>query len=445
MIILYMMFAILISTIFSYVYIRIYSKFFHLRKYYYVGFILFLVTIYIQFITALPLGISVGYLGLLSFITYPLALSLVYKTNIFNITFLSLNAILKIYITFIFFGTMFALINQQQFTLEWIFNSDYYHLSQGLSYLVSLILLVVFDNLLLSNKLRDFFLQRGNLLLIISIQVILIVNLIWMSATREILPYAWYNIVLLLLAFSVDGIYLLLRIFTANSTYFSVYKTHTDTLRKQLSFQLDHYKNYESQTQELLKFKHDYDKVLQSISSLLDTKDYTSIKGIVQDSSNELESIQIQYKKYSNNLVVDALLNDYQKRFLKIGASFDSLFYINMTFKMTDINLIKLFYNILENAYESLLHVEDKDSRKFQIESAQMDAYIKISFINTMNPVYSSIDLTTTKKDKLQHGFGTSIIDKILAQYRGFSNRYTTQYEGLDYYHLEIFLPVDTL
>ena len=115
--ILYISFAILISTIFSYFYIRIYSKYFVLRSHYYIGFIIFLLTIFIQFITVLPFGLSVGYLGLLSFITYPLALSLVYKTNIFNITFLSLNAILKIYVDFIFFAALFALIEQNQLTL----------------------------------------------------------------------------------------------------------------------------------------------------------------------------------------------------------------------------------------------------------------------------------------------------------------------------------------
>ena len=59
-----------------------------------------------------------------------------------------------------------------------------------------------------------------------------------------------------------------------------------------------------------------------------------------------------------------------------------------------------------------------------------------------MNIEYSSLTLNSTKPDKLQHGFGASIIDKILIQYNGFSNRYTTSDNGVDYYHLEIFLPV---
>src|SRR5690554_2236842 len=442
MTILYISFAIIISTIFSYFYIRIYSKYFELRNHYYLGFLIFLLTIFIQFITVLPFNIDVGYLGLLSFITYPLALSLVYKTNFFNIAFLALNAILKIYTNFIFFAALFAILNQTQLTLTWIYGSNYYHLSQGLAYSVSLVLLLLFDDKLLANKLKDFFSQRSNLLLIISIQAILIINLIWMSATTEAIPFRWYNVILILLAFSVDLIYFLLRLFTANSTYFSIYKNHTETLRKQLSYQLDHYKVFESQTQELLRFKHDYNKVLNSISSLVDRGDLEPIKNIVNDSNKELSTLQINYNKYSNNLVYDALLNDYKNRFVSINAKFESVLYINFNIDIAELSMIKLFYNVLENAYEALLQVEDESKRSIKIDSEIIDSYIKVSFVNTMNDKYSDLNGTSTKANKLQHGFGASIIDKILQEYDGFSNRFTTNNDGSDYYHLEIFLPL---
>ena len=85
--------------------------------------------------------------------------------------------------------------------------------------------------------------------------------------------------------------------------------------------------------------------------------------------------------------------------------------------------------------------MEDASKRLIKIDSERMDAYIKVSFVNTMNAKFSSLNLKSTKADKLQHGFGASIIDKILIQYNGFSNRYTTSDNGVDYYHLEIFLP----
>ncbi|WP_025724982.1 GHKL domain-containing protein [Acholeplasma granularum] len=442
MIYLHLLYACIAATIYSYFYIRIYSKFFDLRKYYYLGFLIFLVTIFIQFMTISVLGMTIGYIALLSFITYPIALSMIYRTNIFNIVFLSLNAILTIYVAFIFFAAIYASIHQVQFTITWIYVSNYYHLSQAHAYLSSLLLLIFFDKFILSDKLKDFFLLRRNLILIIGIQTILIINMIWISVSRENLPFSWYNTVLILIAFSVYGIYVMLRLFTANSTYFSVFKTHTETLKKQLNFQIEHYKNYEMQTQEYLKFRHDYEKILKGITTLLDLNDYEGVKQLIKDSNDEFDSISFTYKKYSNNLIIDALLNDYQKRFNKIGAIFDSKVYIHLDQEFSDINLIKLFYNILENSYESLIKVDDANMRIMKIESELIDRYIKISFINSMNIKFYDDSTRTSKSDKLRHGFGKAIIDNILSSIDGFSNRFITEENNISFYNLEIFIPI---
>lgn len=115
---------------------------------------------------------------------------------------------------------------------------------------------------------------------------------------------------MLLLSLSVDIIYFLLRLFTASSSYYSAFKSHSETLKKQLSIQLEHYKLYEKQMQDFLKFKHDYDKVLNGISNLLVIRDY------------ELSSLSLNYIKFSNNLILDALLNNYYSRFSQINAKF---------------------------------------------------------------------------------------------------------------------------
>ena len=350
-----LLYAIIISTIFILLYVKVYSRYFNLRKHYYIGISLLLISIYIQFISNNINNVNIKYVGILSFITYPLSILLIFKTNIFNNLFLSLNAILKIYIAFVLFGTIYAVLNDIQYSTTWINGTNYFNLSQGHAYLISIGSLLLADHFLLKDKLKYFFQLKRNLLLIISIQLILIINMIWISVSNYNIPYVWYNNVLLLISFSVEIIYFLLRLFTANSSYFSSYKVHTNTLKKQLTFQLEHYKNYEEQMENFLKFKHDYDKVLSGIANLLVLKDYDSIKEIVADSSSELSQLNFNYKTYSNNLILDALLNDYAKRFERINAKFNSLTYINMI-NINELRLIKLFYNILENAYEALLN-----------------------------------------------------------------------------------------
>ena len=46
-----LLYAIIISTIFILLYVKVYSRYFNLRKHYYIGISLLLISIYIQFIS----------------------------------------------------------------------------------------------------------------------------------------------------------------------------------------------------------------------------------------------------------------------------------------------------------------------------------------------------------------------------------------------------------
>lgn len=436
------LYAMIAATIFIFLYIKTYSRYFFLRKYYFFGITLLILSIFIQFISTNINDLNIKYIGLLSFITYTISIFLIFRTNIFNSLFLALNAILKIYIAFVLFGTLYAIYSDVQYSISWINSSNYFNLSQGHAYLLSIGSLILADNFLMKDKLKDFFMLKRNLLLIISIQLILLINMVWISISNYDIPYIWYNNVLLLISFSVEIIYFLLRLFTARSSYFSSYKIHTNTLKKQLSFQIEHYKAYEEQVFNFLKFKHDYDKILNAISNLLKIEDYDSINKILEDSILELSTISVNHMKYSNNLIVDALLNDYAKRFENINAKFTSLTYINFI-EMSEIKLIKLFYNILENCYEALLKVDNLDNRIITIKSEILNDYIKISFINTTGDNLINTNVKTSKLDNINHGFGKSIINDILLEYNGFSNVFITNELGINYYNFELFLPLE--
>lgn len=435
-------YAVAAATAFVILYVRTYAKYFGYQKHYPLGIILLLISIYIQFLLGALVNINIGFIALLSFVTYPISIHLIYKTNIFNTLFLSLNAIVKIYIMFLFFATLYASSVDIAYDPLWIKDTYYYNLSQGHAYLISIGSLFLADILLLRNKLKDFFLLKRNLLLLITIQIILIINVAWLSFTNITIDIVWYNSMLLITSFSFEIIYFLLRLFTANSSYFSSYKVHTETLRKQLASQIDHYKSYEEQMIGFAKFKHDYNKILNSISSLLAIKNYDAVEDILKDLNTDLDHLMQGHKNYSNNLILDALLNDYAKRFKRIDTHFEASTYIKIG-NMTELKLIKLFYNILENAYEALLKVDPKN-RLMKINSEIINSYAKISFVNTTVDT-NNLTNKTSKKDIINHGFGLSIIRDILEEYDGFSNNFLTITDDGTYYNLEIFLPIEDL
>ena len=190
------------------------------------------------------------------------------------------------------------------------------------------------------------------------------------------------------------------------------------------------------------KFKHDYNKILNSISSLLAIKNYDAVEDILKDLNTDLDHLMQGHKNYSNNLILDALLNDYAKRFKRIETHFEASTYIKIG-NMTELKLIKLFYNILENAYEALLKVDPKN-RLMKINSEIINSYAKISFVNTTVDT-NNLTNKTSKKDIINHGFGLSIIRDILEEYDGFSNNFLTITDDGTYYNLEIFLPIADL
>lgn len=434
-----LIFALLTSTIFIIFYINIYRKYFEMRMYSYIGKFMLLLSVYIQ-LFAIYLQIDIRIIALLSFFTYPLSILLIFKTNYLNNFFLSLNAILKIYAAFIFFGALFAVFNNIQYNVQWITTSPFYNLAQGAAYLLSIGSLIIVDNYMIKEKLKFFFKLKSNLLLVSFIQIILLLNLIWISTSNTLLPQAWYNNSLLIIALSVDIIYFLLRLYIANSSYYITFMTHTETLKKQLDFQIEHYKNYEEQANELIKFKHDYTSILTGIANLIQIEDYRAANNVIGDALLTLKHTTLSYYKYSNNIILDALLNDYAQRFERIGAKFSARSYIEIP-NLNELDLIRLFNNILENAYEALLKHHIVSERTIEINTTIINDYVKISFKNTMSDKETNT-MITSKNDKLNHGFGLVIINEIIAKYNGFSNVYTSSFaENQTYYNLEIFFP----
>lgn len=433
-----LLFALITSTIFILLYVKAYNNYFVFNKMAVIGKIILLLAIYIQFV-AIYLDLNIKVLAAFSFITYPISFLLIFKTNIFNNLYLSLNAILKIYASFILFGTLLAVFNDVQYRVSWITNSYYYNIAQGSAYLLSIGSLLIVDFYLIKDKMAYFFKLKKNLILIIFIQIIFILNLVWLSMSDNNIAYGWFNTILIAISFSVDILYFLLRLYTTNSSYYITFVSQTENLKKQLDSQLDHYKTYESQMTSFLEFKHDYDKFLKGVSHLISIQDFDGLKAIVNDYQLESKNFDVLYKKYSNNLILDALLNDYSKKFEKIGAKFDSLTFINLK-QMTELDLIRLFYNILDNAYESLIQINDVNNRTISVTTNIVNNHLKISFINTTTNK-SITNLKSSKEDLLNHGLGIAIIDEILEKYDGFSNRFITYENDLVYYNLELFLP----
>lgn len=410
------------SSFFLYLYLKNYSKYFAFRKN-----VLFAI-ILMFFATTIPL-FNFKWLNdyihlrvIFTSIAYFISFTLIYDTSIINSLFLTFNYILKNYCFFLIVAALVALRLNESLTLSLIDQPIYFHLTYVFSYALASLSIVSLDKLLLEPKSKELYRSKSLIALLITIQIVMLINLAILT-NGESQPYKdnWYTITILLISLSIFTVYFLTRLFTANVSYLIKYKYHSSSLEKQLHNQLDHYYTYENQIQSFLKLKHDYEKTLNMISILTEKEDVSSIKRIVESYHKSVANSELNYQKYSNNLIVDALLNDYSKRFKLIDCSFSSLTHIPINSDLDDLNLIRLFSNIMDNMYEALLHIDDEIPKHASIITSFHDNYESLTFTNTTKESLNNLPIETTKSDKILHGFGIKIIDQIVESVGGFT------------------------
>lgn len=87
---------------------------------------------------------------------------------------------------------------------------------------------------------------------------------------------------------------------------------------------------------------------------------------------------------------------------------------------MNSMDICSLFYNLILNAVEANLKIEDKRFIKLYIANIKNNVLIKI-----VNPIDENFNLDiikenkTTKEDKENHGFGLITINNIISKYNG--------------------------
>lgn len=414
------------STVFLYLYYKTYAKYFEIRK----SAPYFLILLFLA--TTVPL-FNFSWLNdylhirlIATMLAYFICFPFIFKTNISNALFLTFNFILKNYCTYLIFASIFAIHAKVSIRLDWLSNSNYYHATYVLSYGLSSVFIVTLDKLLLHNKMTAFFKNRVSPLFLIIIQTItlFILTILVNIETYMQNDYYWYNFLLLFISISLFIVYFLTRLFTANLSYLILYKEKTQFLEQQLSFQINHYNKYEQDIKNFLKLKHDFDKTIHMLDLLYQQKNYEDAQSIIAQSQNESKKINIHYKMYSNNLIIDALINDYAYRFKELSCAFNSFSYIDLNLHMNQLDLMKIFYNILENVLEAITAVENPSHRFVYIKTTRNNNYYIISFENAVNAKTNLRKTTSVKKRISYRGFGLQIIKELVEKYDGFIHYY---------------------
>ena len=186
---------------------------------------------------------------------------------------------------------------------------------------------------------------------------------------------------------------------------------------KTLKLQEDYYKKIIDNYFNIRKFKHDIKGHLAVANELINSKNYDEANVYIGNMSEAITGKDIYN---TNNIYISSILNSFDQSFIDNKIEFDLSYYIISDLKMNSMDICSLFYNLILNAVEANLKIEDKRFIKLYIANIKNNVLIKI-----VNPVDENFNLDiikenkTTKEDKENHGFGLITINNIISKYNG--------------------------
>ena len=201
----------------------------------------------------------------------------------------------------------------------------------------------------------------------------------------------------------------------------SYYENLSMTMEVKLTEQVKYYKKLEQADNELRKFRHNYNNMKIGLMSLLKNKDISGAEKYVTDCDNTLHSNYPLYQ--TGNSIVNAILSDKAMKAKEKGIviSFNGI--IPET-KISNTDLCIIFGNILDNALESAIKLEDNIAKEINISVNKKKDYL---FITITNPTKDEVviknnKVLTTKIDKHNHGLGLSSVEDTVKKYDGHLN-----------------------
>lgn len=185
-------------------------------------------------------------------------------------------------------------------------------------------------------------------------------------------------------------------------------------------------------------WRHDYHNHIQMMIAYLELGKTEEMKKYLRDLDRDLSTIDQVIK--TGNIMVDSILNTKisiaEKNNIKVAA--DAV--VSDKVAISDIDLCVIIGNLMDNAIEACMTIEDEEERFIRIYIAEkMDQfyiYVSNSFEGKLNKKGSRY---FTTKGEREHGYGIIRIDRIVDKNQGMINRQSEK----NIFATEIILPLE--
>lgn len=190
---------------------------------------------------------------------------------------------------------------------------------------------------------------------------------------------------------------------------------------KHINNQVIHYQDLYKYQNEMRIFRHDIRNRLVSLIGLLKQSQTEKAISEMESNLNWINEMNDNIVN-SGNPVIDAILQSKLRDAKQKGISIEIFIRFSADVEIDEIELGIILGNALDNAIEAVEKIADGENKTIQFKLISTKDRISISI---ENPVKDNVDvnnLSTTKANKIFHGYGVERIKQIARKYDGFAN-----------------------
>lgn len=307
-------------------------------------------------------------------------------------------------------------------TMYDVLHDNYHHsITTTLLFFIATLFLIEFRKIYSEESIAILLNKQTQLRMITSIESIL--NIMLVIAT---IVYSndslndWIILYHLFLSIMIIFSFYILFKYTVGVCLQEEYEIKTDLLEHQVKYQLEQYDYQAKYIKDLRQLKHDYSNQIKGLHHLLSAGRWKESQVYIEELDSEMMNINVKYHQYSNNVLIDAMLQDTRVKMEKMGGSLDGQLNI-IRLPFTELQICTLFSNILNNAVEACLHMKDNVQRYIYLESIEEETWYIIKIENSFNgkSIKKNGRFQTTKSDQVQHGLGIEKVMNLMESING--------------------------
>ncbi|MDE7424455.1 MAG: ATP-binding protein [Lachnospiraceae bacterium] len=217
-------------------------------------------------------------------------------------------------------------------------------------------------------------------------------------------------ITLIIITGAVMGIFIL-----AHRKKIRYYKELSENYKEQFTQKYSYFQNYKEKQSDIAKFRHDWKNHMLLLQEMLNHGEYEKAKTYFTELSEK--TVQSQQRILTGNEILDLILASKADELEQNQIQLTCNGRLETFHFMEDVDCCSLFSNLIDNAIEANLKLEQ--GRYITITTNRTNKLLYVEISNPMEDMAKVIEtgFQTTKKESEKHGIGLRNVYEILRKY----------------------------